>query len=145
MKINVGSKCYEHVHPQLYGVYDFSYWTLAHPGNVDAIKNGNPNPITNFANSGTTELSFPGWHSMNNWDTNYEYLTLIGKLGQDIDFISLPTSLQTPEMATELGATSMISPDDPTFEACGSPFEVKNDPSKGHRTVFYTSTKEAKR
>jgi hypothetical protein len=83
VKINVGSKCYEHVHPHLYNVYDFSYWTLAHPGNIDALKNGNPNPITDFANSGTSELGFPSWHSMNNWDSNNQYLTLIGKVRAD--------------------------------------------------------------
>ena len=34
--------CFEHVHPDEWSVFDFSFWTLAHPGNYDAITADTP-------------------------------------------------------------------------------------------------------
>jgi hypothetical protein len=58
-----GTLCYQHVHPDEYNVYDFTYWTLpqTHPGNLGQVSN----PITNFATSNVFTLTFPGWHALN--------------------------------------------------------------------------------
>jgi hypothetical protein len=32
VKVQVGSECWEHAHPEEFNVYDFSIWTRAHPG-----------------------------------------------------------------------------------------------------------------
>ena len=55
----------------------------------------------------------------------------IGKLGDFINFASLSTELQTPEMAAVANAT--VLPPDNSAEACGSPGEVTNEPSYGHQ------------
>jgi hypothetical protein len=41
----VDNTCWQHCHPDLYNVYDFSFWTIKHPGNTVAAAGGRPNPI----------------------------------------------------------------------------------------------------
>lgn len=33
--VTIGGKCYQHVHPDEYNVYDFSSWTTKHSGNLE--------------------------------------------------------------------------------------------------------------
>ena len=47
--VQVDGVCWEHVHPNLYGVYDFTRWTQLHPGNDAAENAGRPNPIMKFS------------------------------------------------------------------------------------------------
>ena len=37
MSVDVKGTCWTHVHSDLYSIYDFTYWTLEHPGNEDKI------------------------------------------------------------------------------------------------------------
>ena len=41
-----------HSHPHEGNVYDFSRWTMTHPGNKVLLDNKQPNPITRFAQTG---------------------------------------------------------------------------------------------
>ena len=138
-----GSDCWEHVHPDTLNVYDFSYWALHHPGNEGILQLGRSNPITAFAAAGGVELTFPSTHLMNRWNKHtcvsppcdkHAYIMLIGRAGDTIDFATLPTSVQTPEFATSIGA--IVENDDLSTtgtEACGSYGEVANEPSLGNR------------
>ena len=70
------------------------------------MKAGRPNPISSvweIANSAA--LNFPGWHTMGRWETavyKQKDVTYLGvRLGDTIDFNSLPTEAQTLEMAAE--------------------------------------------
>ena len=58
----------------------------------------------------------------------------MGKYGDEVDFSSLPSRVQTKAMAQELGATRIEH--QLTFESCGSRGEVQNDPSRGHAYLF---------
>jgi cullin-associated NEDD8-dissociated protein 1 len=70
------------------------------------------------------------------WDERRRYLApFIGKLGDTVSFSTLPSVLQTPEMARAFGAR--LRPPDRTHEVCGSPGEVASDPSKNHRYEMY--------
>jgi len=40
MQIQVGNECFEHVHPHLFDVRDFSLWTIIHDGNPSAAAGG---------------------------------------------------------------------------------------------------------
>ena len=67
---------------------------------------------------------------------------LMGKYGDEVDFSTLPTRVQTKQMAQEFGVQEVEH--QLTFEACGSRGEVQNDPSRGHAYLFgtYTTGKE---
>ena len=60
------------------------------------------------------------------------------RLGDELDFFSLPAPLQTPELALALGierrlsiATDPATGASPPTLVCGSPFETANDPFLG--------------
>ena len=117
------SNCWQHVQGDTLNVYDFSYWGLRyiHPGNDIAMSDyspAKPNPITKFAEDGMTRLHFPSWHTMTDyWDEGTDDLTLIGRLGDSIDFKNLPSGLQTTNMASLVGAMGARANDG--FEARG--------------------------
>ena len=137
-----GLGCFEHVHPHEYNVYDFSYWTLAHPGNTDTY-----NPIRRLATSagGGVVLAFPASHSMARWSRHAASaggdIELVGRLGDVVDFASLPTGMQSDAMARLVGAVDGARAADGT-EACGSPGEVANEPRYGHRFHVYLTNRE---
>ena len=141
-KVEVDGDCFEHVHPDLMSVFDMSYWIQHHPGNINAIAQNRRNPIAAFAEKGETDFMYPSHHSMKRWRDHRKliagqpYFTLIGRLGDTLDFAALDTQLQTEEMAAELGAT--LETADQGVDACGSPGEVANVPSKGHHYYFLT-------
>jgi len=127
-KVTVDGVCYEHVHPHLYGVYDFTSWVVDHPGNAPGF-----NPIARFARLGGVELSFPASHLMQRWHDNRPKMPYFGRLGDVIDFASLPTGSQSIPMAKAMNALA----EGLSVESCGSPGEVANDPSLGHRYRLY--------
>ena len=57
---------------------------------------------------------------------------MLGRLGDEVSFSRLPRDLQTAELAELVGATVVGGGDWDGSEACGSPGEVANDPSRGH-------------
>jgi hypothetical protein len=140
VQLAVGDDCWENVHPDLHNVFDFSYWAQenAHPGNAAAAAGGRRNPIKKIAEDNQITLTFPGHHEMSRWVGKRDKLTLIGRLHDTVDFSLLPTNLQTEAMATQLGATidSSISASRTFGESCGSPNEVANQPSLGHRHMM---------
>jgi uncharacterized protein (DUF1501 family)/uncharacterized protein (DUF1800 family) len=125
--------CWQHVHPSLYSVFDFSDWSTArgHQGNAEALKAGRPNPITRPALSGATVLAFPSWHPMARWDGNTYQYALVGRLGDVVDFATLSRALQSPAMAQRVGSVALAP--GAVGEACGSPGEVTNVASRGDR------------
>jgi len=128
MKLLVNGVCYQHVHPDEYGVYDFTYWTLpdTHPGNAVALANGHRNPIKKWAEDGLSELLFPTWHTMDRWNNNKESFDYIGRFGNSYEYFDLPTKLRTKAMAEALGAVFNIGD---TVVVCGSSGEIANDPN----------------
>jgi hypothetical protein len=52
---------------------------------------------------------------------------LLGRLGDEVSFTSLPRDFQTPELAAMVGATVVGGGDWDGSEACGSPGEVLVD------------------
>lgn len=130
--ISLNSECWENVHYQLYNVYDLSDWVLFHQGNNDAKQNGHRNPIAKWAEDGSARLPFPSWHGMDRWLTRHTKVCCMymGRLGDVVDFKELRTEVQSLELAQYVGATGYHPSDG--FEACGSPGEVKNEPTLGH-------------
>ena len=135
-KLTVGGQCFENCHPDLLSVYDFSTWSVLHPGNDDQLDLGNPHPIAGPAEiNRSAAIQFPSWHTLSRWETGLAQLSYLGRLGDEVDFRDLPTGVQTLAMAQELGAVGS-RPDD-GFESCGSPGEVANVPSSGHRYIVH--------
>jgi len=128
--------CWEHTHPDEYSVYDFSLWSLVHPGNKFALSGGRPNPIAAF--SGSAALTFPSWHETSRWVTGKNDLSLVARLGDVINFNNLPTTVQHTEMAQHIGALS--TGPETGYMSCGSPGEVASDPTLGHRALISTGS-----
>lgn len=122
--------CWQHVHPQEQNVYDFTTWLSNHPGGAVAIAN----PAWGEEHT----IEFPAHHGMDRWTssaaTGANGIDLLGRLGDVVDFHSLPDSLQTDRMAEIIGAT--LETDAFTDETCGSPGEVANEPSLGNTFAF---------
>ena len=132
-----GGGCFEHVHHDLFGVYDFSPWSVMHPGNVAEAEAGRPNPIAAPAEmSASAAISLPPDHAIYRWEDAKLTIDHLGRLGDTTDFAALPTSVQTLTMAEALGAVGS-APDD-GFEACGSPGEAASEPQLGHRFAIQT-------
>lgn len=130
-RVQVDGSCWEHVHPDLLSVYDFTYWSVAHPGNAEF--GGGYNPITAIARAGATALHYPSSHNMYRWKTEGTASSFprLGKLGDVVDFALLPSAVQTFDIASAFGAVGERSGGQ--VEACGSPGEVANAPELGHR------------
>lgn len=134
---NAISYCFRQAHPEERDVYDFSFWAEpnAHPGNREALLGGRPNPIKNFAQTGVATLSFPSFHSLNDWETGRRRIVLVGKLDETLLFTDLSEAAQTPALAAALGVDE-VDPSSvtPTVTmSCGSPGEVGNVPGLGSR------------
>lgn len=136
-RLSIGSDCWQHVHHDLRSVFDFTLWVKEHPGSSDASKANRRNPIEAFAAAGGTTLTFPSHHLMSDWAkyrskaSSRMYFTYVGRLGDQVDFKTLPSFMQSPELATVFGAMSSGG-GSPTREACGSPGESANDPAFGN-------------
>ena len=131
--INGEVTCWQHVHPDLYNIYDFTSWSLNHPGGSS--------PITNFIEvDDSVKFIFPNHHQMIRWKNNHNTFPFLGTLGDTITYEDLPTAIQSINLADALGVVSesdsVSSP-----EACGSAGEIANDPSMGFRFYTYINNK----
>ena len=127
-KVNVDGTCWQHSHPQAYNVYEMNNWAIDHPGNANFMSSANP--IKAVARSGRVVLSFPASHAVGRLATAISSggLNLLGKMGESVSFTSLPTSVQTADVATAFNALQRGE----ALESCGSIGEVANDPTLGH-------------
>jgi hypothetical protein len=127
------------VHPSEGNVYDFTLWAAKHNGNLAAAARGNPSPIQKHADRGSAVLPFPPNHPVSRFVTALtsasNEINLLGRLGDTVDFVELPTSVQFDSMAALLGADGDTGADFGT-ESCGSPGEIANDPYAGNRFWF---------
>jgi len=135
ISITVDSSCWEHVHPDLFGVYDLTAWAElgAHPGNQVAARAVPPrrNPIKKWAEDGLSTLVFPGNHPMLRWDDNKSRFPKLGSyLNQVVQFNDLPSSIRLdPSVLAAFGVTPVSSTGDGfRTVVCGSPGEVANTP-----------------
>jgi uncharacterized protein (DUF1800 family)/uncharacterized protein (DUF1501 family) len=134
-KVEADNYCWQHIHPDEYNVYDFTYWTNQHDGNKIAFQNGRPNPITKFALDGKVEFVYPGHHQMNRWKQKVDkFIPRVGRYGDSVNFESLNSEVQTYELAKIANAVSSDGSDG--YESCGSPGEVKNIPQNLHLYRF---------
>ena len=128
--------CWKNVHPDHWNVYDFTYWTTAHPGNI----NGR-NPIKEFADEESSSfLQFPDWHELSRWQTNKDSFLGPIRLGDRVHYFELPYELISEELAIALGIEFSYdgeNEDDSSGNenmgtiVCGSPYEVANQPFLG--------------
>ncbi len=118
------NQCWKNTHPSNYQVFDFTAWTKVdgHPGG--------PAPIQQFALVGNYTLSFPSWHEMSRWYSNYETkLTELGRFGDTVSVLANPAVAESFEdilLNEALEGSQLV---------CGSPFEVATNPIKGN-TIF---------
>ncbi len=138
--VTANGACFQHVHPDHFNVVDMSYWTLAHDGNEQAFAAQRPNPITRFAELGEVQFVYPSNHVMQNWQDRRNVLPAVGRWGDMVDFRALRTELQTPDMASFVGATLTGNRTGDGFEACGASGEVDNDPTLGAHYQFPDGT-----
>ena len=135
----VAGNCWEHVHPFEGNVYDFTTWANLHTGNAAAERLGNPPPIKKHAWRGSAVLPFPSHHPVdrftNAMTSSKNLIGLLGRIGDTVNFVDLPTSVQVDSMAALFGATSASGSDFGT-ESCGSPGEIANDPYSSNQFVF---------
>lgn len=134
-------ECWEHVHPHEYNVYDFTTFTMLHPGTKVALAAGRLDPITKFANQIPDDehfdLIFPSSHGMDRWKkmtttlAQYYKFTKMGKHLEYVTFANLHTAVQTTQIAEFINATA-VAIDGGLFEACGSPGEVETIPKLGN-------------
>ena len=135
------NECWEHVHPHEYNVYDFTTFTMLHPGTKVALAAGRLDPITKFANQIPEDehfdLIFPSFHGMDRWKkmtttlAQYYKFTKMGKHLEYVTFANLHTAVQTTQIAEFINATA-VAIDGGLFEACGSPGEVETIPKLGN-------------
>jgi hypothetical protein len=126
--------CWRNVHPDHLDVYDFTQWTLEHPGNSDLR-----NPIKEFAEAGQSRLLFPDWHELSRWNSFKATSRVSIPLGGQLNYYRLPAKYQTDSLALALGVVETVTttPSVPSniggagTLVCGSPNEVANDPELG--------------
>ena len=138
--LDVSGACWKNVHPELYNVYDLSWW--AEPGGHKI-----PSKISRPAEFlGHSYLTFPSDHSLSRWLDFRGKLRLLGRFMDKIPFNKFWSSVQTPAMAARFGVTSFEHPDDLLTERCGSPGEVPNNPALGSRfTIGVLSSRDIER
>lgn len=114
-----GKVCYENQHPDNLQVYDFTYWTIHHPGNF------NENKIKKFADVNKTwVLTYPGWKDMHRWHLNMNKFGNLGKLGDNTTLKGLPPALLREDIARAFGSDSQTVAAAGSVMVCGSPYEV---------------------
>ena len=126
----VNGEFFQHVHAQESNVYDFSDWVSKHPGGPDKIRQWTERGYI---------LNYPASHPTTRWESDFARTAInpgfVGRLGDTVSFLTLPQSLQTFPLATAFGALESFNG---FAEVCGSPGEVANDLSSGHRYAFHT-------
>lgn len=124
-KVDVDGECWEHSHPFYLNVYEMDQWVIDHPGNMNFPPEANP--IKAYALRGESILTFPASHAMSRFATALPDFGLLGKLGDEVSFRNLPTSVQNAEVAAAFDALIIGQ----VSESCGSPGEVANLPTAG--------------
>jgi cullin-associated NEDD8-dissociated protein 1 len=133
--------CHVHVHPQTLNVYDFTFWTIRHDGNTQLRNMGLRNPIRKPAEIGTFLLNFPNSHPMNRWTKHStSSLVYIGRYGDEVEFGKLPPSVQVENVGKHFEAIAYDTNNDGYLVSCGSPNEVSNNPTYGHKYAIYMNT-----
>jgi cullin-associated NEDD8-dissociated protein 1 len=107
-------------------VFDFTHYALTHP------------LIGARASAGETTLpwtsdfaDFRGkWAWEGTRDKKQNQIAALGMLGHTVDFADLPLGVQSEGIARFVGAED--SRRDASYESCGSPGEVANEPELGH-------------
>jgi hypothetical protein len=117
--VSIGNDCWKTVHPDYLNVYDFSEWTVDHPGNTK-----DTNPIMQFALEGSHLLQYPESHLMARW--NQYDLPLLGRLGDEVNFRNFPDTLRSPGIANLFGLVTTSTTEGRKSVVCGSPFEAKS-------------------
>ena len=125
-KVDVDGSCWEHSHPNYWNVYEMDRWASEHPGNANFAADANP--IKAFARRGDTTLQFPTSHPTSRFAGALSKFALLGKLGDEVSFRNLPTSVQNAAVAAAFDALAVGE----TSESCGSPGEVANNPLAGN-------------
>ena len=140
-KVTLDGTCYEQVHPQSYDVYDIAYWRGRLSGEHSQYGGvpGGDRQLTRPATLGQTELDLTSvcadlscWPTRWNRNNPTPLVRRIGVLGEQVEFSSLPTTVQVPWLAEMAGVVD-IAVDPGVSESCGSVGEVANDPAFGHK------------
>jgi len=121
-QLKVNNTCWQHVHNDLYSVFDFSQWVTEH--------DGGPSHILAPASQGSAELRYPLSHPTTRWQDHRSRFPLLGIFGHQVDFINLPPSAQRIDIARFLRATNSTLSS--IVEYCGSPGEVQNEHWRGN-------------
>ena len=130
--LSFSGSCWKNVHPQMYNVYDLTWWSEMHR---------QPNKISDPAEvDGQTFLSFPTHHGSREWGFNYRKFPLLGRFRDVVDFSKLPSAVQSRAMAAFFDLSETTSSEDDFAERCGSPGEVANDASLGARFAIGLTT-----
>ena len=117
--LTIAGQCWKTVHPDHLNVYDFSDWTVNHPGNTQ-----NSNPIIQFALEDSHLFRYPESHSMKRWGQND--LPFLGRLGDEVNFRNFPDTLRSPAIAKLFGLVTSTTTEGGNSVVCGSPFEAKS-------------------
>ncbi len=127
MTILINKKeCWRNINPDQFNIFDFTYWASyddgAHPGNF-----GSRNPIREVAEAGSVRLQFPVWHEMWRWYNNKAKLKHVGRYGDTVKVVDLPSELKADiENISEL-LSGDTGDENESNVICGSPGEVAND------------------
>ncbi|CAE7202317.1 unnamed protein product [Symbiodinium natans] len=124
--VSVSGVAFGHSHVQEGSVFDFSTWVSEHPGGAAAI--------TKWASSGY-QLVYPASHPMSRFESALadKKLHYVGTLGEEIRYLSLPTTLQSETLALALAPQSS----EDFSLACPSPGESSNKPELGNNMPFF--------
>jgi len=128
LRIQVGTDCYTHVHPDHLNVYDFSDFAGKHPGGKYHIRKWAQNDGWYIDYPLDGNVGIPN-HPMYKWRTRVQgsHIDYVTRLGDKIPYADLPNGLRTnrigqyfepPHAAAEGGAI-----------VCGSIGEIGNDPA----------------
>ena len=136
-KVTLNGTCYEQVHPDSHNVYDMAYWRQGGRGvnrGLGGVGPAGPTKLTRPAVDGETELVIGSVCADRScWPPGSRNpVRLLGVLGQEVEFGSLPSSVQVPWLADFAGVTD-VSADPLVSASCGSVGEVANDPAYGHK------------
>ena len=140
-KVTLNGTCFEQVHPDSYNVYDMAYWVGRLAGQHSGFGGSSDAAalLTRPATLGQTNIELTSiCESGSCWPTSWSarnptpLVRLLGVLGQELEFSSLPTTVQVPWLA-EFAGVEDVSVDPGVSESCGSIGEVANDPAFGHK------------
>lgn len=128
-KVTLSGICFEQIHPESHNVVDMAYWVQR-----IALYGGGTDPLVRPAVMGETELNLgevcatirdqeqltgsrPGTADPAIYGSSYR--RLLGVLGQEVEFSSLPVTVQKPWLVEYAGVED-VSVDPGTSLSCGS-------------------------